>query len=104
MHDNHLLSVADILEKLEQSGETYNKTSVYRSIDQLLEKGLVCQHYFTDDQAMYELREDHHTHLICKKCKKIQITECNYHHTKAPKGFKVDHHHVTLVGLCKNCQ
>lgn len=103
---NHLLSAGKIKQFLHSRKVNCNKTSVYRALDQLLDKGVVCQHYFKDAQAQYELREDHHTHLVCEKCGKVSMMECNYDHDTHPKnhdGFKIDHHHITLLGICKNC-
>jgi Fe2+ or Zn2+ uptake regulation protein len=101
---HHLLSVSDILEKLKAEGKTYNKTSVYRSLETLLEEGLICRQYFNEAQALYELREDHHTHMVCDNCGKIESTECIYEEPKNNINFKIDHHHVTLVGKCQDCQ
>lgn len=101
--DRHLLSASDIVRLLKKSADSYNKTSVYRALDQLLEKGILCQQYFTDGQALYELREDHHTHMVCKNCQKILVADCDYHPSQKIKNFTVEHHHVTLVGLCDDC-
>lgn len=103
LQQHHLLSVGDILQKLEAQGKTYNKTSVYRSLEQLLEEGVVCRQFFNEAQALYELREDHHTHLVCSTCGKIETIECDYHESSAVGDFVVDHHHVTLVGSCGQC-
>jgi Fe2+ or Zn2+ uptake regulation protein len=102
---HHLLSATDILNKLSAEGQGFNKTSVYRALDQLIEEDLICQHYFNEPQAMFELRADHHTHLFCEVCGKIQSIECTYQHQPTKiKDFKVDHHHVTLIGHCQRCQ
>lgn len=101
---HHLLSAKDILEKLKKTGLTYNKTSIYRTLDQLLEKGVVCRHYFNEAQAVYESSDHHHTHLVCNKCGKIDAIECTYTQPTEIKKFEVDHHHVTLMGTCADCK
>jgi Fe2+ or Zn2+ uptake regulation protein len=104
LQNKHLLNVAQILEELETQGRSYNKTSVYRALDQLLEENLICKHFFTEAQAAYELREHHHAHLICEKCGKIITAECLYHQPEKVGNFKVNHHHLTLIGICDDCQ
>jgi len=104
LKQNHLLSVAEFLDVLKKDGKSYNKTSVYRALEQLISEDAVCQHHFSSSEASYELREHHHTHLVCKKCGKIQTAECHYHETPKVGNFLVEHHHVTLFGLCENCQ
>jgi len=103
LQKNHLMSAVDILDFLEKQDHPYNKTSVYRALDQLLENGLICQHHFNDSQAVYELREDHHTHLVCNKCDKISMMECDYEHKTKVGDFMIDHHHLTLAGVCGDC-
>lgn len=104
LQNKHLLSANQILILLEKNGTAYNKTSVYRSLDQLEEQDLVCKHYFGEAEAYYELRDHHHTHLFCKNCGLIQIADCSFQQQTDLKDFKADHHHVTIIGLCKACQ
>jgi Fur family transcriptional regulator, ferric uptake regulator len=103
LQEHHLLSAGDMLQKLVASGKTYNKTSVYRSLDQLVEEGAICRHYLAGDQAQYELKEDHHIHLVCNSCGKVDEAACDYKQPNKVGSFNVDHHHLTLVGLCTNC-
>lgn len=101
---NHLISTKEILEQLEQQGKSYNKTSVYRSLETLVESGDVCRHYFNDGEALYELKADHHVHLVCPCCGKVTAAECDYQQPDEINGFKVDHHHLTLMGECAQCR
>jgi Fe2+ or Zn2+ uptake regulation protein len=92
----HLISVTEILKILQKKGHHYNKTSVYRALQQLVDQQIVCQHFFVEAQALYELQADHHVHLFC-------ASKCDYHQPDEVEGFKVDHHHLTLVGECQSC-
>lgn len=99
---NHFLTVPQLVEKLHHHGLTVNKTSVYRTIEAFLSEGLVCQQNF-QNEFVYELQADHHDHLYCTNCGKVEPTTCKFELNTQPKGFQVDHHHLTLYGLCKNC-
>ncbi len=101
---NHFLSVPQLVEKLHQHRFPVNKTSVYRTIQSFLEDEIVCQQTF-QDESVYELQEDHHDHLYCTNCGKVQKTECQ---VEAPaksqlKGFSIEHHHLTMYGKCASC-
>ena len=101
---NHFLSVPQLVEQLHQHGFPVNKTSVYRTIQSFLEDEIVCQQTF-QDELVYELQEDHHDHLYCTNCGKVQKTECR---VEAPtqsqlKGFSIEHHHLTMYGKCAIC-
>lgn len=104
LHEHHLLSAGEILDHLKNKGKKYNKTSVYRALDQLEADGTICQHHFNDTQAVYELQSHHHAHAVCQNCGLVQTVECEYHQPRTVKNFAVDHHHVTLMGLCADCQ
>lgn len=102
--EKHLLSAMQILESLEQEDRDVNKTSVYRSIEYLLSEGKICQHQFDQTEAVYELREHHHDHLVCSGCGKMIQVECVVRLPSTLKNFEVDHHHLTLYGRCEACQ
>lgn len=103
LHEHHLLSTKSILEHLEQEGRSYNKTSAYRALEQLHTEGVVCRHYFNDAEATYELKEHHHAHVVCQNCGKVAVAECNYTQPDKISGFTIDHHHLTLIGMCDSC-
>jgi Fur family ferric uptake transcriptional regulator len=104
LQSKHLLSANEILELCKQQGQKYNKTSVYRALEQLVNTDVICRHHFSDDEAKYELREHHHAHLVCTNCGIVTSAECSYQEPKNSNGFVVDHHHITLFGICKSCQ
>jgi Fe2+ or Zn2+ uptake regulation protein len=104
LKEKHLLSVADFLNLLKKQGKSYNKTSVYRALEQLLEAEVVCMHHFSAAEATYELREHHHAHLVCTNCGKVAAGECSYEEPTTVGLFKVNHHHTTLFGSCVDCQ
>lgn len=104
LQENHLLSVPQMLEIFKESGERYNKTSLYRSLEKLLEQGEICKQTFRDNEAYFELRDDHHDHALCTSCEIIIPIECSHEHTShAIPNFEVDHHHTTVFGTCTNC-
>lgn len=100
----HLLSAQQVQDELEKDGNLYNKTSVYRSLQQLEAEGAVCQLHLGERPGLYELRNDHHLHLLCSICGEVSSAECEYRQPHEVNGFAVDHHHLTLIGVCKNCR
>ncbi|MCA9369996.1 MAG: transcriptional repressor [Pseudomonadales bacterium] len=103
LQTHHLLSVSDILTLLEKNKTSYNKTSVYRALEQLLDEDVICRHHFSPTEATYELREHHHAHLVCTQCGSIEEGECAYQEPHAVGSFRVNHHHTTLFGICGGC-
>ncbi len=99
----HLLSAHQILEKLSARHRSFNKTSVYRALDQLVADDQICEQRFAGTEAVYELRAHHHAHLVCENCGAIATTHCELDQPKNIDGFRISHHHVTFMGLCKHC-
>src|SRR5437867_468704 len=48
-----------------------NKTTVYRTLDLLIELGVVAMTHMGGNQGIYELLGSPHHHLICKECGKV---------------------------------
>ena len=104
LEKNHFLTAPQILEKLHKKGLRVNKTSVYRNLDSFLEDDLICQQTFGDDEFVYELQKNHHDHLCCESCGKVEEVSCHVDVPKKIDGYVVNHHHLTMYGLCKDCQ
>lgn len=87
-----------------------NKTTLYRSLEVMVQAGIIYQTDFQEGVAYFEYQEPehHHHHLVCTKCKhKQEIAHC----PKLPQkkiledtGFSVHYHIFEIFGLCKNCQ
>lgn len=102
---HHLLSVTELLDLVElEHGKTYNKTSMYRALEKLEEQGLICQHAFATGETKYELRRQHHDHLVCSRCGTVTSAKVALEIPETINGFLTDHHHLTIFGLCKLCQ
>lgn len=100
---HHLLTATDCRVQLEAAGRRFNKTSVYRALEQLVAEERLCKLNLKNDEAAYELRESHHAHLVCEQCGEISSAACSYDQPTTVNGFEVSHHHVTLMGLCATC-
>ena len=101
--EHHLLTAPDLQVKLETFGKRYNKTSVYRALERLLEKDQVCRLSFSSNEILYELRDSHHDHLVCERCGRVQTTHCMVS-IPDTDTFKATHHHLTVFGICDQCE
>ena len=68
--DMHL-SADEIHNKLVDHNESIGLATVYRVLTQLELAGLIQKNQFSDNQSSYEIKKQHHDHLICTKCGKI---------------------------------
>lgn len=109
----HPLSIAEIV----RARDRLPQSSVYRNLAVLEQADVVHRLVSRGDYASFELVEDlgeHHHHLICKVCGKIQdftatpqlerAAEAALQRVATRAGFKVDGHRLDVVGLCADCR
>lgn len=101
----------ELLAYLEKKGLMANKTTVYRQLEILVQIGLIQEINFSDRSKRYELAsKDHHHHLICQNCKKVEDINLHSDLDKQEKKiwqknrFKVLQHSLEFFGLCSKCQ
>ena len=114
------LSAEDIYQKIHSAHPAVGLTTVYRTLELLVNMGLVFKFDFGDGRARYELAEGskkshHHHHLVCNDCKRIVdytdfINEEIELHKKTEKGlsqkynFDITNHIIQFYGLCDECK
>lgn len=105
------ISVQDILYELQKVQITVNKTTVYRELRRLQEKGIVGVVSLGDRKQYYELASrGHHHHLICLQCERVDDVDMDEKRlfmeekkVSREKGFTVLRHSLEFFGLCRNC-
>jgi Fur family ferric uptake transcriptional regulator len=107
------LSIPEILDQATGLAQS----SAYRNLTVLENAGVVVRVITTDEWARYELSEDltgHHHHMVCSVCGSVddvRISDSIEHELDAAlekvarkAGFKMAHHRLDVVGVCKTCQ
>ncbi|MGA2071460.1 MAG: transcriptional repressor [Sedimentisphaerales bacterium] len=98
-------------EILAAAGKTrINKVTIYRTLDSMIEAGLVHRAFISEEKCHYELADkctEHqcHPHFVCTGCGK---TSCMHETsvsmaTNPPAGFIIQRQQVRLEGLCPEC-
>lgn len=106
------LSAADIIARLEKKKASFNKTTVYRELAFLKETGIIKEIQFLHERVKrYELTSlDHHHHLICLNCKKVEDIVLEAHleeqeeKIRRSTGFHVLNHSLEFLGICQACR
>ncbi|NWF75626.1 MAG: transcriptional repressor [Nitrospirae bacterium] len=95
-------------------------TTVYRTLELLVQMGLVFKFDFGDGRARYELSEGpksigHHHHLICTGCRRIidytdfideeiELLKRTEKGLSKKYNFKISNHLIQFYGLCEKCK
>ena len=69
---------------------------------------IIAQATFDDGITRYDIEQEHHDHLVCVKCGKIQEFECDMieesqRQIAARYGFRILRHRHELYGHCAEC-
>ncbi|PUZ26814.1 Fur family transcriptional regulator, ferric uptake regulator [Chitinophaga costaii] len=98
-------------EKLD--GATFDRVTVYRTLQTFLDKGIIHKIPSTDTSIHYALckdcsedhHDDHHIHFKCQHCDNTLCLEgIAIPAIQLPQGYTADNVEVIVSGLCPNCK
>ena len=105
------LSVEQIRVLLRDRGEAVGLATIYRTLEILVESGLVRAHDFAQGFRRYEAMpvEAHHEHLVCLRCGGVaefanERLERMLLLLAEEQGFRHQRHRVEVYGICPACQ
>ena len=87
-----------------------NKTTIYRTLMNLVEKNLVHKAYLEERTWHFELAHhcgEHqcHPHFTCSQCQQTQcLPELAMPLVQLPKGYVMQRQQVRVEGICSNCR
>lgn len=109
---NHF-SAEDIYFGIVKKGGKIGKTTVYRQLDRLCDKGIVRKLFSGDNDGFcYQYingeRCSNHYHLKCSVCGKLFHFECDFldkaaYHILDEHNFMVDTSKIVFYGICEQC-
>ena len=107
------LTVPELIDAADQA---IPASSAYRNVMVLVDAGVLHRVAGNDDHSRFELAEplgDHHHHLICEVCGKVDDIDAHPQLERAvheaadvaarEAGFEVQAHRIDLVGRCRDC-
>jgi Fur family transcriptional regulator, ferric uptake regulator len=87
-----------------------NPSTIYRTLDLLVDEGLLLRTDLGGDRAYYEPAREHaHHHLVCERCGSVQHLHDEElgdlrARVEAGTGFALGRGEITLHGLCASCR
>ncbi len=104
------LSAQEVFEDMKHKGVGVDLVTIYRTLELFNDLGITRKNQFEDNITRYELvdKNDHHHHLICTNCGKIEDVALNENkfvsQIERKSKFKVLRHSLEFFGLCQKCQ
>jgi Fur family transcriptional regulator, ferric uptake regulator len=103
-------SVDAIIRRLRERNEAVGTATVYRTLEVLVESGLVRAHDFGEGFKRYEpvSAQAHHEHLICERCGNVVEFQNERLERMLPSiadehAFQHSRHRVEIYGVCRDC-
>lgn len=104
------VSTQELHRSLQDSGVSVSLATTYRILQSMADEGAVDVLRSTDGEAVYRRCEadNHHHHLLCRRCGKAVEIEAPAVEAWAAKmaaehGFTAVTHTVEIMGLCAEC-
>ena len=103
------LTANEIFEAARKSLPSISFATVYNSLKYLKEAGLIHEIHFGKASSRYDGETSRHDHAVCSQCGRLtdfDLAETSQLMRAAARRsrFKPESIHLTLVGLCPDCQ
>ncbi|ATW34521.1 ferric iron uptake transcriptional regulator [Candidatus Williamhamiltonella defendens] len=102
----HHVSAEDLYKKLIDMNEKIGLATVYRVLNQFDDAGIVTRHHFEGGKCVFEIKQQHHNHLICLDCGKViefldKCIEGRQREISKKHGIKLTDRSLCLYGHCE---
>jgi Fur family ferric uptake transcriptional regulator len=104
------LTPSAIYERVHHQNPKIGLVTVYRTIDMLVNLGLICELHSGSSCRSYLIKVTpiHHHHLICSDCGRVvNFQECDLKRLEKQliksTGYKIQSHLLEFLGLCREC-
>lgn len=104
----HHLTAVDLLASLRQGGVDLPESTVYRTLDRLVDVGALTRIEVDGSTAVYHVGTSAHHHVVCDRCGRVYGIDASVLRSVADR-LRVDHRFVlraeavTLPGRCIDC-
>jgi Fur family ferric uptake transcriptional regulator len=106
--DHHHFTAADIFEAVEGGPARPDRATVYRTLDLLIELGVLTPLQLDAAAVVYHRTDHSHAHLICEGCGAVveldrPTLDAIDRAVAKRTGFTIDRPRVAIAGRCASC-
>lgn len=107
-HAGTHLSPGEIYKRSRRDFPGITEPTVYRTLEFLVENGLVRPSQSSSGHFTYQIARDDHHHIICRTCgKEVEVEHSLlrslYRNLERASGFIKINSHLTFLGICPDC-
>lgn len=102
------LTATQLYERAAARCQTLAKSTVYRNLETMAQRGEVCRGFLENGESFYSLADaEHHHYMICRDCNRMQdLPACPMEAIGSITegvGFVATDHVVQVYGYCRDC-
>lgn len=105
----HHVTALDVLRSVRRDRADFPESTVYRTIDRLVEVGVLTRMEVDGGPAVYHLATSVHHHVVCDRCGRVfgigaEVLDQVAKRLRVDEGFVLRADAVTLPGHCVDCE
>lgn len=110
VHAGHHINAEQVYAQIQERTRSVNIATVYRTLDLLVSEGLANCIDLGEGRVIYATNQHGpHIHLVCRQCGKVddadqELLASLNHQLLKEYRFAADLQHISVLGLCKDCQ
>jgi Fe2+ or Zn2+ uptake regulation protein len=103
-------TIDDLWQEIREGEPRLGRATVYRSVEKLVNLGLLDRVEFADGTHHYHVCDDgHHHHLTCTQCHRVVVVDVclavdQLTAISDQTNFDIEGHSLTFFGRCENCR
>ena len=109
-HQGNHINADEVFALIQKRTHSVNIATVYRTLELLVEQGLASRIDLGEDRVIYATHQHGpHIHLVCRQCGQVldadqEMLSAFNHQLQSDYQFAVDLQHISMLGLCRDCQ
>ncbi len=109
-HQGKHINADEVFALIQERTHSVNIATVYRTLDLLVEQGLASRIDLGEGRVIYAPNQHGtHMHLVCRQCGQVldadqELLSVLDQQLQSGYQFAADLHHISVLGLCNDCQ
>lgn len=109
-HQGNHINAEEVFARIQERTRSVNIATVYRTLELLVEQGLVNRIDLGEGQVVYATHQHgSHIHLVCRQCGQVIDADQNLlialnEQLNLGYQFIADLQHISVLGLCSDCK
>lgn len=102
------ISIEELFTIIRKDFRSISIATLYKNINFMVEVNILKEVKVPNSKSKYEILKDEHSHMVCKKCEKLEDLELCLNSVikdaSSKSGYLFEENALILSGICPKCQ